>query len=179
MPERRSRRATRPRDGGPAPGVSQGEGRRVQMPAPVASLATVWAHQKSATAGARLLLRRLDLRGHPRLDGRVIGPSQGRHLNQPGRAVQLDCFELGLLGEHLGDRVDKASPGLGGLVRMPVVGGHGEFWFGQPGVGDVLPACQAAGINFAASAAVAPSCTIAISARVIPAGLGCWMMLRP
>ena len=46
-----------------------------------------------------------------------------------------------------------------------------------------LVAARRAGLryfrNFAASPAVAPSWTMAISARVMPEGLSCWMILRP
>ncbi len=87
------------------------------------------------------------------------------------------------LPEPLPSRGIEVGDGDGGWAHRvvdemkPASAHNGELAAHQPA--DDADAHIAHAINFSASSTEAFSWSIAISARVMPAGLGCWTMLRP
>ena len=134
--------------------------------------------------------RFVDMVRHGDVNGVDVGPGEEhavigvemadrRDLAEPVEGGGVDVTDRDELGAHRTIKEGEPTPKGGGDLAAHEAGaddgdadGGGGCWGGGGGRG-------AHARNFRASAGVAPSWTTAMRARVIAAGFGCWMILRP
>ena len=106
----------------------------------------------------------------------VIGVEMAdrRDLAEPVEGGGVDVTDRDELGAHRTIKEGEPTPKGGGDLAAHEAGADDGDADGGGGSGG-----RAHARNFKASAGVAPSWTTAMRARVIAAGFGCWMILRP
>ena len=101
-----------------------------------------------------------------------------RDLAEPVESGGVDVTDRDELGAHGTIKEGEPTPKGGGDLAAHEAGADDGNADGSGG-GRGGDGGRAHARNFKASAGVAPSWTTAMRARVIAAGFGCWMILRP